>query len=152
MDIGLTMSTHGLLLRDDRDFFLQRLDAGEMRPVELAVHAERLGFHSVWFSDHVLMGRTASTHHTANESGTRAYPDRPVMLDGDAEGLSRALAEDGFEVRPTATEPGVVAEKHDVTDRAWSESEMKKLCDLANRFGAEYDGWEASMVRQGKQD
>jgi probable F420-dependent oxidoreductase len=27
------------------------------------------------------MGRTASTHHTANESGTRAYPDRPVMLD-----------------------------------------------------------------------
>ena len=44
----------------------------------------------------------------------------------------------------------MVAEKHAVTDRAWSESEMKKLCDLANRFGAEYDGWEASMVRQGK--
>lgn len=81
MDIGLTMSTHGLLLRDERDFFLQPLDASQMRPVELAIHAEQLGYHSVWFSDHVLMGRTESTHHTANESGTRAYPDRPVMLD-----------------------------------------------------------------------
>jgi probable F420-dependent oxidoreductase len=81
VDIGLTMSTHGLLTRDERDFFLQRLDPGDMRPVELAQHAERLGYHSVWFSDHVVMGRRTETHHTANESGTRAYPDRPVMLD-----------------------------------------------------------------------
>jgi probable F420-dependent oxidoreductase len=81
VDIGLTMSTHGLLTRDERDFFLQRLDAADMRPVELAEHAERLGYHSVWFSDHVVMGKTAGTHHTANESGTRAYPDQPVMLD-----------------------------------------------------------------------
>jgi hypothetical protein len=29
---------------------------------------------------------------------------------------------------------------------------MQRMCDLANRFGAEYDGWEASMVRQGKAD
>jgi len=81
MDIGLTMSTHGLLVRDERDFFLEKLDPGEMRPVELAELAERLDYHSVWFSDHVVMGRTATTHHTANESGTRAYPDRPNMLD-----------------------------------------------------------------------
>ena len=81
VDIGLTMSTHGLLTRDERDFFLQRLGPDEMRPVELAEHAERLGYHSVWFSDHVVMGRTATTRHTANESGTRAYPDQPVMLD-----------------------------------------------------------------------
>jgi hypothetical protein len=26
---------------------------------------------------------------------------------------------------------------------------MKQMCDFANRFGAEYDGWEGSMVRQG---
>jgi probable F420-dependent oxidoreductase len=81
MDIGLAMSTHGLLVRDERDFFLQRLDPAEMRPVELAVRAEQLGYHSVWFSDHVAMGRTVSTRHTANESGKRAYPDRPAMLD-----------------------------------------------------------------------
>ena len=31
MDVGLTMSTHGLLTRDERDFFLQRLEPEEMR-------------------------------------------------------------------------------------------------------------------------
>ena len=81
MDIGLAMSTHGLLARDERDFFLQKLDAADMRPVELAVLAERLGYHSVWFSDHVVMGRDLSASHTANFSGTRAYPERPAMLD-----------------------------------------------------------------------
>lgn len=75
------MSTHGLLIRDERDFFLQRLDPADMRPLELAELAELLGYHSVWFSDHVVMGRTESTFHTANESGTRAYPERPNMLD-----------------------------------------------------------------------
>ncbi len=82
MDIGLTMSTHGLLVRSERDFFLQRLDPDDMRPLELADLAERLGYHSLWLSDHVVMGRTVSTYHTANESGARAYPERPNMLDG----------------------------------------------------------------------
>ena len=81
MDIGLTMSTHGLLTRDERDFFLQRLEPEEMRPIELAQLADRLGYHSLWLSDHVCMGRDPGAKHTANESGTRAYPDRPVMLD-----------------------------------------------------------------------
>jgi hypothetical protein len=43
LDVGLTMSTHGLLRRDERDFFLQRIEASEMRPLELARLAERLG-------------------------------------------------------------------------------------------------------------
>ncbi|HEY7602766.1 MAG TPA: TIGR03619 family F420-dependent LLM class oxidoreductase [Gaiellaceae bacterium] len=81
MDIGLAMSTHGLLTRDERDFFLRRLEPEAMRPIELAQLAERLGYHSLWFSDHVCMGRDLGAQHTANESGTRAYPDRPVMLD-----------------------------------------------------------------------
>jgi probable F420-dependent oxidoreductase len=81
MDIGLAMSTHGLLTRDERDFFLQKLEPEEMRPVELARLAERLGYHSLWFSDHVCMGRDTGAKHTANESGTRAYPNQPVMLD-----------------------------------------------------------------------
>ena len=81
MDVGLTMSTHGLLTRDERDFFLQRLRPDEMRVLELARLADRLGYHSLWFSDHVCMGRDLGAKHSANESGTRAYPDRPVMLD-----------------------------------------------------------------------
>jgi probable F420-dependent oxidoreductase len=81
MDIGLAMSTHGLLTRDERDFFLRRLEPDAMRPIELAQLAERLGYHSLWFSDHVCMGRDLGAKHTANESGTRAYPERPVMLD-----------------------------------------------------------------------
>ena len=71
------------------------------------------------------------------------------FYDGDVDGLSAALAEAGFEVRPTQTSPGVVAEHHAVTDEAWSTACMKQMCDFANRFGAEYDGWEGAMVRQG---
>ena len=81
MDIGLAMSTHGLLTRDERDFFLRRLEPDAMRPTELAQLAERLGYHSLWLSDHVCMGRDLGATHTANESGTRAYPEQPVMLD-----------------------------------------------------------------------
>ena len=81
MDFGLTMPTHGLLRRDERDFFLQSLPAAEMRPIEVAQLAERLGYHSVWFSDHVCMGRDEGAFHTANTSGTRAYPNRATMLD-----------------------------------------------------------------------
>ena len=89
------------------------------------------------------------------EKGEDLSDERHVIhyfYDGDVAGLSKALADEGYEVRETATEPGVVAENHAVTDRNWSEAEMKKMCDLANRFGAEYDGWEAAMVRQGGQD
>jgi hypothetical protein len=43
MDVGLTMSTHGLLTRDERDFFLRKLEPDEMRVVELAQLADRLG-------------------------------------------------------------------------------------------------------------
>jgi hypothetical protein len=70
------------------------------------------------------------------------------FYDGDINGLKEALGNDGYVVSSTQTSPGVIAEIFAVTDRDWSESEMKKMCDLADRFGAEYDGWEASMVRQ----
>ena len=74
------------------------------------------------------------------------------FYEGDVEGLTKALSDAGYEVRPTAEQPGVIAENHAVTNEEWSDSEMKKLCGLANQFGAEYDGWEGSMVRQSGQD
>ena len=70
------------------------------------------------------------------------------FYDGDVDGLREALGGQGYVVSPTNTAPGVIAENFAVTDREWSESEMKNMCELADRFGAEYDGWEASMVRQ----
>ena len=87
------------------------------------------------------------------DAGEDLSDERHVIhyfYDGDATGLASALAAKGFEVRPTATSPGVVAEQHAVTDREWSTSAMKLMCELANEFGAEYDGWEGSMVRQGE--
>jgi probable F420-dependent oxidoreductase len=82
MDFGLTLLTHGVMTRDqDGDCVLKNIPPEEMRPVESAVRAEELGFHSVWFSDHVVTERVTEGEHPANISGKRAYPERPVMLD-----------------------------------------------------------------------
>lgn len=81
MDIGIAMPTHGLLRRDESDFFLQVIDPADVKPVEFAQHAERFGFHSLWFSDHVVMGNDLSMYYPANQSGKKAYPQRPTMFD-----------------------------------------------------------------------
>ena len=58
MDFGLTLLTHGVMTRDrDGDCFLQNVSPEDMAPVESAIRAEELGFHSVWFSDHVVTER-----------------------------------------------------------------------------------------------
>ena len=83
MEIALFMDTHGLGRRDDHNWFLQPTPATEMRPVQIAQRAERHGFHSLWFSDHVTLPLTSDSGHVANpESRTRAYPPRPTMMDG----------------------------------------------------------------------
>ena len=62
--------------------------------------------------------------------------------------LQAELEKGGYQVRPTATAPGLIAEINGITDQAWAEVTMRAMCDMANRHGAEYDGWEAAMVRQ----
>jgi probable F420-dependent oxidoreductase len=84
MDIGVAMPTHGLLKRDDENFFLQVIKPEDVRPIEFAQHAEKHDFHSVWFSDHVVMGRDLSMHYPAQQSGKKAYPQRPTMFDAAA--------------------------------------------------------------------
>lgn len=82
MDFGLTLATHGIATRDDGgDAILRRIEVGDMQPIEDAVKAESLGYHSVWLSDHVVTERISHGEHTANTSGKRAYPDRPNLLD-----------------------------------------------------------------------
>jgi probable F420-dependent oxidoreductase len=52
-----------------------------MHTVQMAQLAERLGFHSMWFPDHVCMPMQSASEHVANASGTRAYQSRHTMLD-----------------------------------------------------------------------
>jgi probable F420-dependent oxidoreductase len=81
MDIGLYGTTHGVGYRDDVNFFLRSVPADRMRSVEVAQLAERSGFHSMWFGDHVCMPMVSSSAHVANASGQRAYESRHNMLD-----------------------------------------------------------------------
>ena len=81
MHIGLYANTHGLGYRDETNFFLRSMPASAMRTVQMAQLAERLGFHSMWFPDHVCMPMQSASEHVANVSGTRAYESRHTMLD-----------------------------------------------------------------------
>lgn len=75
------MPTHGVYVRDDENFYIRHVDAEEVKPVEFGIEAEKLGYHSVWFSDHVVMGSDLDMHYHSNQSGKRAYPIRPIMFD-----------------------------------------------------------------------
>jgi probable F420-dependent oxidoreductase len=82
MKIALYGHTHGIGWRNETDQFARSIPATSMRPVEVAQAAERAGFHSMWFPDHVCMPIESTSGHVANESRTRAYEPRHNMLDG----------------------------------------------------------------------
>lgn len=81
MDIGIGMHTHGLVARGETDAYLTDVPVEELRLVEIAHLAEELGYHSLWFGDHIVMKRARDTAHPANQSGRRAYLDRPNLID-----------------------------------------------------------------------
>jgi len=81
MEIGIYANTHGQGFRDDTDMFLANTPFEEMRPVRTAQLAEKHGFHSVWYPDHVCMPIQSGSAHTANVSGKRAYQPHHNMLD-----------------------------------------------------------------------
>ncbi len=83
MQLGLFMNTHGIGATVDGQWTLQHVPASEMRPLDVARTAEHGGFHSLWFSDHVLVTLDSESLHTASDpvTGKRAYPKRPNMLD-----------------------------------------------------------------------
>ena len=102
MRFGVLMNTHGVGARDDHDWWHQPMPAEEMRPVECAQIAERLGFDALMFGDHVGFPETSPTstspvhveglsdptvrHRGEGESDVggskRHYPPRPNLLDG----------------------------------------------------------------------
>jgi hypothetical protein len=70
------------------------------------------------------------------------------FYDGNFEALSVVLRELGYAVRPTVENDGVVAERHEAIGEEWRTTTLISLCELADTYGVEYDGWEASMERQ----
>jgi probable F420-dependent oxidoreductase len=82
MKIGLYGHTHGVSYRSEQNKFVKSIPATSMRPVEVAQRAERAGFHSMWFPDHVCMPLSSTSAHVVNESRTRGYEPRHEMLDG----------------------------------------------------------------------
>ena len=70
------------------------------------------------------------------------------FYNGNAAALSNALGELGYQVRPMVNNDGVVAERNEAIGEEWRTSTLVHLCELADTYGAEYDGWEASMERQ----
>ncbi len=62
--------------------------------------------------------------------------------------LGNALIELGYSVQNTVDDDGIVAERHEAIGEEWRTTILAGLCDLADTYGVEYDGWEASMERQ----
>ena len=66
---------------------------------------------------------------------------------GNFPALESALKELGYTTRLTVKEDGVVAERHEAIGEEWRTTTLRNLCELADIYGVEYDGWEASMTR-----
>jgi len=83
MEIGLFLNTHGVTNRDATDWWHQEMDASEMKPVQSAQLAERLGFHSVWMGDHVsLPEESPDSVSPIGGPRRRHYPRKSNILDG----------------------------------------------------------------------
>lgn len=67
---------------------------------------------------------------------------------GNFQALGQSLQELGYSVRPTVGDDGVVAERYEPIGEAWRTTTLSHLCELADSYGVEYDGWEAAMTRQ----
>lgn len=72
------------------------------------------------------------------------------FYNGNFNALGASLAELGYTVRLTVGEDGVIAERHEAIGDEWRTSTLAHLCELADSYGVEYDGWEAAMSRQNK--
>lgn len=83
MEIGLFLNTHGVTNRDETDWWHQEMDASEMKPVQSAQLAEKMGFHSVWMGDHVsLPEESPDSVSPIGGPLRRHYPRRSNILDG----------------------------------------------------------------------
>lgn len=83
MELGLFLSTHGISNREEGDWWHQDTRVEDIAPVESALLAERLGFHSVWMGDHVSLPEESPDSQTPiGGKMRRHYPPRSNILDG----------------------------------------------------------------------
>lgn len=88
------------------------------------------------------------TLRTMAEHGTDFAETRHVIhyfYGGNFDALARNLAELGYELYATAENDGVIAERYEVIGEEWRVTTLKNLCEMADSYGVEYDGWEASI-------
>ncbi len=81
MEFGFYADTHGLHYLEGQDHRMHDVPAQQMRTVEVAQLGERLGYHSIWFADHLCMPIASTSKHKANVTGKRAYQSHHDMLD-----------------------------------------------------------------------
>ncbi len=92
-----------------------------------------------------------STLKVFADQGEDMNADRHVVhyfYGGNFKALGNSLQELGYAVKLTVDEDGVVAERHEAIGEGWRTTTLVHLCELADTYDAEYDGWEASMERQ----
>lgn len=78
MEITLYMNTHGLGIRDEKDWWLQLIPVETTKPVEVTQLAKRSRFHSLWFSDHLAKPPLRSPLNTRiQETGRKSYAAGP---------------------------------------------------------------------------
>lgn len=101
MDLSLILNTCGITSRDDNDWWHQPTEADQIRPVESAQLAEKMGYHSVFMGDHVSLKESSpesvspvhvdgASNEEVRQRGTssedvggsrRHLPSRPNILD-----------------------------------------------------------------------
>ena len=81
MELGLYSDTHGLAYRDGSNYRMHDVPGTQMRTVRIAQKAEALGYHSLWFPNHVCMPLQSTSGHVANASRQQAYRPHHNILD-----------------------------------------------------------------------
>jgi hypothetical protein len=60
---------------------------------------------------------------------------------GELADLNRRLRDEGFLVAESDTSPAVMAARDEPITFAHMRTVVRDMCDLADKFAAEYDGW-----------
>jgi len=81
VDVGLFLHNHGVVTRAEDGATWTSVPVDEMRMAEVVQLADRLGYHSIWLSDHVFTTREEYAGGRVSLGLDRVRPPGCVMLD-----------------------------------------------------------------------